>query len=191
MPEEDVWAGFFDPESILRKLRLSPDCRDAVEFGCGYGTFTIPAARIVSETVYALDIEPEMLVATKRKADAAGLDNVKTCLRDFVTDGTGLPEASVDYAMLLNILHAERPAVLLQEAFRVLRAGGILAIAHWNHDPSTPRGPSMEIRPRPQDCVAWAEGVGFQLMPPGIIDFPPYHYGMALQRPWTGKEGKS
>ena len=118
MPEEDVWAGFFDPESILRKLRLSPDFRDVVEFGCGYGTFTIPAAQIVSGTVYALDIEPEMLAATKRKADAAGLGNVKTCLRDFVTDGTGLPEASVDYAMLLNILHAERPAVLLQEAFQ-------------------------------------------------------------------------
>lgn len=189
MPEEDVWAGFFDLESLLRKLRLAPDCRDVVEFGCGYGTFTIPAARIVSGTVYAIDIEAEMLAATKRKADAAGLGNVKTCLRDFVTDGTGLPEASVDYAMLLNILHAERPAVLLQEAFRVVRAGGILAIVHWNHDPNTPRGPSMDIRPRPEQCRGWAEDVGFQLMVPGIIDLPPYHYGMALKRRRTGAGG--
>ena len=189
MPKEDVWAGFFDPESILRKLRLAPDCRDVVEFGCGYGTFTIPAAQIVSGAVYALDIEPEMLAATKRKADAAGLDNVKTCLRDFVTDGTGLPEASVDYAMLLNILHAESPEVMLQEAFRVVRPGASLAIIHWNYDPNTPRGPSMDIRPRPEQCRGWAEDVGFHVLAPGIIDLPPYHYGMALKRRRTGTGG--
>jgi len=186
MPEEDVWAGFFDPESALRKLRLVPSCGDVVEFGCGYGTFTIPATRIVSGVVHALDIEPEMLAATKRKADAAGVDNVKTCLRDFVADGTGLPAASVDYAMLFNILHAENPSDLLQEAFRVIRPGGNLGITHWNYDPHTPRGPSMDIRPRPQQCRRWAEDVGFQLLAPGIVDLPPYHYGMALERPRLG-----
>ena len=29
----------------------------------------------------------------------------------------------------------------------------------------------------------WAEQTGFRLLPPGIVDLPPYHYGMALQRP--------
>lgn len=183
MPEEGIWAGFFEPDSVLRKLRLGRNCRDVVDFGCGYGTFTIPAARIVSGMVHALDIEPEMLIATKAKAEAAGLDNVKTRLRDFVAEGTGLADASVDHAMLFNILHAEKPDILLQEAFRVVQLGGILAIMHWNHDPTTPRGPSMEIRPRPQECVAWAEEVGFQLMAPGIVDLPPYHYGAALKRP--------
>jgi len=191
MPEEEVWAGFFDPELVLRRLWLTPKCGDLVEFGCGYGTFTIPAARIVSGAVYALDIEPEMIDAIRAKAEAGGLGNVKACLRDFVADGTGLPEESVDYAMLLNILHAERPEVVLQEAFRVVRAGGILAIMHWNHDPSTPRGPSMDIRPRPQQCCGWAEDVGFNVLAPGIIDLPPYHYGMAFERPWTGREERS
>ena len=46
MPEESVWAGFFAPETILRKLGLTSSCGDVVDFGCGYGTFTIPAARI-------------------------------------------------------------------------------------------------------------------------------------------------
>ena len=31
MPEEGVWAEFFDPESALRKLRLAPSCGDVVE----------------------------------------------------------------------------------------------------------------------------------------------------------------
>jgi SAM-dependent methyltransferase len=183
MPDEDLWTTFFEPEAVLRKLRLSASCGDAVDFGCGYGTFTIPAARIVSGTVYALDIEPEMIRITQTKAESAGLHNVRAVLCDFVSNGTGLPPASVDYAMLLNILHAERPDVLLREAFRVLRPGGQLAIMHWNYDPATPRGPSMDIRPRPDQCRGWAIAEGFRLLEPGIMDLPPYHYGMTLERP--------
>ena len=33
------------------------------------------------------------------------------------------------------------------------------------------------------------QDAGFQLLAPGIVDLPPYHYGMALQRPQTGREG--
>ena len=123
MPEEGMWAEFFDAEAILRKLGLSSSCGDVVDFGCGYGTFTIPAARMVSGKVHALDIEPEMVQATAAKAQEAGLQNVKTYLRDFVAQGSGLPPASAEYAMLFNILHADRPDVLLEEAFRVLSAG--------------------------------------------------------------------
>jgi SAM-dependent methyltransferase len=182
MPDEATWDSFFDPTTTLSALGLRGTCGDVVEFGCGYGTFTIPAARIVSGTVHAIDIDPGMIRVTQAKARTAALSNVDVCLRDFVTDRTGLSSCSNDYAMLFNILHAECPDVLLAEALRVLRPGGIIAIMHWNHDPSTPRGPSMEIRPRPNDCQRWAESVGFRLLPPGIVDLPPYHYGMALER---------
>jgi hypothetical protein len=64
-----------------------------------------------------------------------------------------LPPASGEYAMLFNILHAilhaERPAGLLEEAFRVLKPSGLPAIVHRNYHPGTPRGPSMEIPPSP------------------------------------------
>ncbi len=96
MPSEDIWQGFFDPETILKQLGLSSDCKDVVEFGCGYGTFTIPAARIISGTVYALDIEPEMLELTRHKAEEAGIHNIDRRLRDFAVEGSGLPDASVD-----------------------------------------------------------------------------------------------
>ena len=188
MPEESMWTEFFDAEAVLRKLGLTSSCGDVVDFGCGYGTFTIPAARMISGTVHALDIEADMVQATAAKAQEAGLKNVKTLLRDFVADGTGLPAVSVDYAMLFNILHAECPEVLLGEALRVLRPGGLLAITHWNHDPTTPRGPSMEIRPHPEQCREWAELAGFSLLAPGIIDLPPYHYGMRLERPQLSEE---
>ena len=103
MPDESVWTGFFQPAAILGKLGLSAACGDLVEFGCGYGTFSIPAAKIVCGTVHALDL-----------------------------------------------------------------------------DPTTPRGPSMEIRPRPEQCRGRAEQVGFRLLGPGIVDLPPYDYGMVL-----------
>ncbi len=181
MPDEAMWQGFFRPEEVLRRLLLTEACGDVVDFGCGYGTFTIPAARIVRGNVFALDIEPDMVKETRRKARAAGLRNVRARRRDFVAEGTGLADASVQYAMLFNILHAEDPLLLLREARRVLEPGGLLAIMHWNYDPATPRGPSMDIRPRPQQCRAWAVQAGFEPMPPGTIDLPPYHYGMVFR----------
>lgn len=186
MPEEQIWSGFFGPPSILAKLGLTTACGDVVEFGCGYGTFTIPAARVIAGTLYAVDIDPEMIAATRTKVEAAGLDNVQVCLRDFAAEGTGLPDASIDYVMLFNILHAESPAALLDEAYRLLGPGGKVGIIHWNYDSRTPRGPSMTIRPRPEQCQAWAKQAGFRPMPSGIIDLPPYHYGMVLQKKGRG-----
>ncbi len=180
MPDESVWAGFFRPEEVLQKLGLQPDCGDVVDFGCGYGTFTLPGARIVRGTVHALDIELEMVAATKAKAE--NLRNVRVHHRDFVAAGSGLPDRSVGYAMLFNILHCEQPLGLLKEAWRVLVPGGTLAVMHWNHDPATPRGPSMNIRPRPEHCRAWAIEAGF--VPSGAerVELPPYHYGMTFTK---------
>jgi ubiquinone/menaquinone biosynthesis C-methylase UbiE len=182
MPDEGLWVTFFEVDEVLRNLGLTSVCRDVADFGCGYGTFTIPAARIVRGTVHAFDIETEMVNATNEKARAAGLSNVRVEQRDFVAEGTGLPDASVDYVMLFNILHCEQPLVLLREAWRILGDGGLLGIMHWNHDPSTPRGPSMDIRPRPEQCRVWAEEAGFRLHDPGKIELPPYHYGWVLEK---------
>ena len=79
--------------------------------------------------------------------------------------------------MLFNILHAEQPLLLLHEAWRILKPGGRVAVIHWNYDPTTPRGPSMDIRPHPEDCLHWTEEAGF-VVEEGVIDLPPYHYGL-------------
>ncbi len=83
--------------------------------------------------------------------------------------------------MLFNILHAQNPANLLSEAFRILRDGGTLGIMHWNYDPKTPRGPPMDIRPRPAQCAHWAEVAGFRITKPQI-DLPPHHYGIVAEK---------
>ncbi len=176
MPDEELWTSFFDPEFVLRQLGLGETVANVAEFGCGYGTFTIGAARLVSGRVHAFDIEPEMISITREKALASNLNNLEFYVCDIVADGTTLPEESVDYVMLFNILHAARPLLLLQEANRILTPTGKIAVMHWNYDPTTPRGPSMQIRPRPEQCQAWATESGFELAE-SLVDLPPYHYG--------------
>ncbi len=180
MPEREMWEKFFNPVEILATLGINSQIGDVAEFGCGYGTFTIPAAKVIKGKIYALDLEPDMIRFTDEEAKKNGLANVKTVLRDFMTEGSGLPEGSVDYAMLFNILHLEKPMVLINEAKRILRKGGKLGIIHWNYDPKTPRGPSMDIRPKPEDCIKWAESAGFS----GSVqhDLKPYHYGIVLTK---------
>lgn len=133
-------------------------------------------------TVFALDIEAEMVEITAYKALEAGLNNVCAVQRDFIAEGAGLPDDVIDYVMLFTILRCEQPSILLREAWRILRHGGVLAIIHWNYDPTTPRGPSMDIRPRPEQRQAWAETSGFRAIADAPIKLPPYHYGMALQK---------
>ncbi len=178
MPDQDIWDKFFDPKKILATLGLSKQTNDVAEFGCGYGTFTIPAAKIIKGKIYALDIEPDMIRMANEEAGRQGLSNVRTILCDFMAKGSGLPDASVDYAMLFNILHLENPTTLLREAWRILKIGAKVGIIHWNYDPVTPRGPSMDIRPKPEDCIKCAESVGFS----GAVryDLKPYHYGIVL-----------
>ena len=182
MPEEGMWLTFFTPEEVLRKLGL-PTVGDVVDFGCGYGTFTIPATRISSGVVHALDLDKEMVAATQKKAASEELRNVQVYLQDFAAEGSGMPDSSVHYVMLFNILHAEHPDALLLESYRILAPSGKLGIMHWIYDPTTPRGPSMDIRPRPEQCRQRAEAIGFNLLPPGLVDLPPYHYGLVLERP--------
>jgi ubiquinone/menaquinone biosynthesis C-methylase UbiE len=177
MPDESMWGRFFDPSGALSRLGLTTQTSSAADLGCGYGTFTIPAARVIQGIVHAFDIEPEMIRATRAKAEDEGLDNVKLHLRDFAAEGTGLADASVDYVMLFNILHAEEPGLLLREAHRILAPGGAVAVMHWISDRPTPRGPSMEIRPLPEDCRRWMTAEGFRIET-GVVDLPPYHFGM-------------
>ena len=119
MPEREMWEKFFNPMKILTTLGINSQTGDVAEFGCGYGTFTIPIAEIIKGKIYALDIEPDMIRITDEEAKKKGLSNVQTVLRDFMADGSGLPDGSVDYVTLFNILHLEKPMVILYEARRI------------------------------------------------------------------------
>jgi ubiquinone/menaquinone biosynthesis C-methylase UbiE len=181
IPAEEVWEGFFDPFEILSALGIDGTLVDVAEFGCGYGTFTIPAATLISGNIYAIDIEPEMINTVKERAQGSGLTNIVLMLRDFIADGSGLADVSVDYVMLFNILHDERPERMLNESYRILKPKGRVGIIHWNYDSSTPRGQPMDIRPKPEQCHEWALKAGFTYV--SSHDLEPYHYGFVFAKP--------
>jgi len=185
MPDEVWWASFFDPEGILDRLLVTRGhCCNLVEFGCGYGTFTLPAAVRTRGLVTAFDIEPDMVSLVRQRAQGAGISNIRAELRDFVEHGTGLKDGSQGHAMVFNLLHIENPIALLREAYRTLQPGGTLSVIHWRSDIETPRGPPLAIRPRPEQCAAWMAEAGFDpVLPVALEEAAPFHFGILARRP--------
>ena len=184
MPEEAYWASFFDAEAVIDRLFGSEGLTgDVVEFGCGYGTFTLPAAQRTKGLVTALDIEPQMVACLQQKAADQAVFNIRGEVRDFVAQGTGLADGTQAHAMIFNLLHLEQPVALLREAYRILKPGGMLSIIHWRSDIPTPRGPSLAIRPRLEQCAAWMEEAGFlDVEPVDLQPYCPYHFGLIARR---------
>ncbi len=182
MPEEAFWETLVDVPLILDRLGVDARLRNVVEFGCGYGTFTIPVARRVSGVVTTFDIDPAMVERTRQRAATAGAYNVVYVVGDVFAKGFGVEAGSQDACLLFNILHCEEPVKLLAEAARVVKPAGPVLVIHWRYDATTPRGPSMSIRPKPERIVEWGEETGLLEAEGPVIDLPPWHYGLRLKR---------
>ena len=126
-----LWRAIYSERNILQrweKVHLVQEGQTFLDYGCGTGCFTIPAARIVNARgkVYALDYFPRQLEMVKERAGQEGLTNIETILSD---SKTGLPDKCVDVIWMCDVLHEvkERRAVL-EELHKVLRREGVLAI---------------------------------------------------------------
>jgi SAM-dependent methyltransferase len=170
MPDETYWESLFNVPLILSRFGID-HFHDVAELGCGYGTFTVPIAQAVSGTVYTYDVDPDMIACTQQRA--AGL-RVICKHRDVMESGFGV---QVDAVLLFNILHCEQPVRLLRNA---AVAGREVLVIHWRYG-ETPRGPNLDIRPRPEQIVEWAAEAGLEC---GCdpFDLPPWHYGLRLAR---------
>jgi ubiquinone/menaquinone biosynthesis C-methylase UbiE len=140
-------------QAIIEGLMIAPSMR-VLDAGCGPGRLTIPLAKAVAPggTVVALDLQPQMLVKTEKKAKAAGLANI---VFEQGALGTGTFHAGpFDRAVLTTVLGEipdQRSA--LSELFAALRGGGVLAITELIADPHFQRR---------RHVVALAEAVGFR-----------------------------
>jgi len=181
MPEQSYWEELFNVGGVLDALGIDQRIGDAVEVGCGYGTFTVPVAQCIRGTLHAFDIESAMVELTRARAAAAGVANLRLAVRDVIAGGFELPAQSVDAVLLFNILHAENPVDMLRIAADVVRPGGRILAIHWRSDVKTPRGPDLLIRPRPEQIAAWARAVGLHPQPSELL--PPWHFGVVLRRP--------
>ena len=112
-----------NPEQILGRL-LQPG-QTVADIGCGMGYFTVPMARLVGEggRVIAVDLQPEMLDALKRRAARQNLQGRIHCHLSQ-PDRIGLAEP-VDFALAFWVLHeVKAPAAFLAEIKRMLKPDG-------------------------------------------------------------------
>lgn len=177
MPTSDLWGTFFNPKDILNQLGVDNKIDTFLDIGSGYGTFLFPAVDIVRNKVIGIDIDPEMINLCKDYVSKNNLSNVELILGDIDTIQIEYLKsiADIDYIALFNMLHCEKPTKILKYAYDILEPNGRVGVIHWKYE-KTPRGPSMEIRPKPENIIEWAEGVGLTAI--NQIDLPPYHYGI-------------
>lgn len=167
MPAEAYWETLFDVPLSLFRFNIQ-QYRDVAELGCGYGTFSIPVAQAIRGTLYTYDVDPAMLDRTRERG--AGL-RIVCEQRDVMESGFGV---QADAVLLFNILHCEQPVRLLRHA---ADAASEILVTHWRYG-RTPRGPSLDIRPRPEQVAEWAAEIGLQAGE--VIDLPPWHYGLRI-----------
>lgn len=141
--EFQIKARFANIRDLLEEQGVVPGMV-LLDFGCGPGRYTIPAARIVGPTgrVYAADLHPLGLRAVERASRRSTLTNVETILTDGVLP---LDDRSIDFALLYDTLHdVEKPDQVVGELLRVLKPNGVLSFRDHHLDPETTFGPYVE-----------------------------------------------
>lgn len=130
------------PNVLLAALALRPGMVVA-DVGAGTGYYSWRIAQIVGAggTVYAVDIQPEMIRMLERQMSRRGAINVKPLL-GTVADPK-LPPGSLDLAIMVDVYHElEYPHETLAAIVRALKPGGRLAFVEFRgNDPAVPIKP--------------------------------------------------
>jgi ubiquinone/menaquinone biosynthesis C-methylase UbiE len=119
------------PEVVLAAMHLKDG--DAVaEIGAGTGFFSRRLARAVAPTgtVYAEDIQPEMLDMVRKYAADEGIANIVPVLGNE-TD-PALPAGRMDWILLVDVYHEfQEPAPMLAKIRQALKPGGRVALVEY------------------------------------------------------------
>lgn len=145
-----VWPGeTLEPEQAQRRLRdaifaaiepcLTVPVHSALDIGCSVGVGTLALKDWLERregadgAVEGLDLSPQML-AVARVRDAAGRIRA---WHHAAAEATGLPGDSFDLITLQFVCHelpAEATRAVLEEAARLLRPGGVVALVDQDPD---------------------------------------------------------
>jgi ubiquinone/menaquinone biosynthesis C-methylase UbiE len=181
-PGSQIKMAFVRPEEVVKSFGLEPGMAVA-DFGCGSGHYTIAAAKLVSETgtIYAIDVQKDLLEAVKSLAGINNLKNVEIIWADLEKlQGSRLDNDSVDFVIISNILfQAENRSQIAKEAFRILKNNGKIAVIEWLES-------FGGLGPRPEDIVSRDNCKKIFIKEGFVLDreFDPgeYHYGMIFHK---------
>jgi SAM-dependent methyltransferase len=136
------------------------------DVGCGTGYCLMPLVEAVGGqgTFYAVDAQPAMLDALRRRIETHPLASLVTPVLT-PEDRLDLPDASVDLAILCTVWHELTDRrTYARELHRVLRSGGRLVLVDWrplNPDEDRTVGPPSDHRITATDAMADLEAAGF------------------------------
>jgi ubiquinone/menaquinone biosynthesis C-methylase UbiE len=123
------------PAQTIASLGLRAGMQ-VLEIGPGSGTYTLAAARAVTEagTVTALEIDPRIAARLERRVERESLENVS--VRQGDAQRLPFDDAQFDAVFLITVL-GEIPdqARALGEFRRVLKPGGTLGLSELRIDP--------------------------------------------------------
>jgi arsenite methyltransferase len=141
-PKRDAYQ---KPHEVITALRLK-DGEVIADIGAGSGYFTFRLAHHVGDTgrVYAVDVNPEMVVHLNRRIRDLKLKNVVSLLA--APDDRLLADVSVDRFFICDTWHHienhDRYLALLK---KMLKRGGQVVMVDFKKV-ETPAGPPLEMR---------------------------------------------
>ncbi len=174
-PSRDAYQ---KPAEVVAALGLKPGAVIA-DIGSGSGYFALPLARAVGEsgTVFAVDVEPDMVRHLERRAGEAGVRNIHAILAP--ADDPTLPEHAVDMIFVCDTWHhIEKPQAYLAAIRRALKPRGRVVMIDYHKRP-LPVGPSMEFKIAREDLLKQMQENGFRLVKEHT--FLPYQYFLVFE----------
>jgi SAM-dependent methyltransferase len=116
---------------LMRELALRPGMVVA-DVGAGTGYYARRMSPLVgaSGTVFAVDVQPEMIAMLTDLAKKAGLTNIKPILG--AVDTVKLADVSIDLAIMVDVYHElEFPYEVMESIVRALKPGGRVAYVEY------------------------------------------------------------
>jgi ubiquinone/menaquinone biosynthesis C-methylase UbiE len=187
MPTAGWWDALWpNPAGVLEAVGLRRDMA-AIDLCCGDGWFTLPMSKVAARVV-AIDIDPHMLDAARDRLAAAGATNCEFVEGDAYELARHM-RGPADFVLMANAFHGVPDQPRLADAIgKALKPAGRLAVVNWHQrrrEETTilgePRGPKNELRMSPEQTIASIEAGG--LIFAGLVELPPYHYAVIMERP--------
>lgn len=159
-PKRDAWQ---KPAEVVQALNLKAGMSVAdVGAGTGYFSRHLSSAVGDSGTVFAVDVEPGLVVHLRDRAETEKTANVVPVLGS--NDNPRIPAASVDAILIVDTLHHvdDRPAYL-RRLRSALRPGGRIAVVDFKKEESDV-GPPIAHRLAREQVLAEFELAGYRLV---------------------------